>query len=225
MDNYTIPNQPLKQSESKYKIPPIVANKFFVTEAVEYFIKPLGLESGRDLFDPQNKNTEGKTEKEFSGGRISKLGTPIACPFTLILANQQSIVNNNQVTTPIGVHLDDTLITLTQNKKLITTSIQGNILGNVVEYIGLDDYKINIQGRYNFSNGRYNQDEIKTLFKELNRDKPYGVECWYLTQFGITDIIITDYDFPQVEGQFSTQYFTINAISFFKQRITNYIIK
>lgn len=249
MANYPIPNEPLKRADGgEYVIPsdplttntikypiPRISVPLLITEGIEYFIKPIALERGREAFDPQNKPIEGTTEKELSNGRISKLGTPVACPLVLIIQRTKETFTSPEETPDImlsvngptstinGIYLDDTLITVTQNKQLVTTNIQGSLNGAVVEYIGMDNYRISINGRFSFSNGRYNQDQVKSLFNNLNLVKPIGVSCWYLSQFGITDIIITDYEFPQAEGQFSTQYFTINAISFNKERIKSIV--
>lgn len=133
----------------------------------------------------------------------SKLGTPV---YSNIIFNK-SIVNGWD-----DFIINDCLITVNQAKKIITTEIQGRD-GTVKEYIGMDDFQIQIVGRLN---GAYNvnpRSETKQLKQILDAGQPLALTSWWLQNLGITDIVIKSYNFPQTEGEYSTQYFSIDAIS------------
>lgn len=119
----------------------------------------------------------------------------------------------------ISVNIPTVLFTVTQTKNIITTPIQGRN-GTVKEYISDGDYKINIKGVITNSNGKYPQFKIdkglttvNDLFQMCQLNKSLTVNSWYLWQFCIYELVITDFEFPQLEGQYSSQPFEINAIS------------
>jgi hypothetical protein len=121
--------------------------------------------------------------------------------------------------TKISVQIPTVLFSVTQTKNIITTSIQGRN-GTVKEYISDGDYKINIKGVITNSNGKYPQTQIdkglstvNDLFQMCQLNKALTVESWYLYQFCVYELVITDFEFPQLEGQYSSQPFEINAIS------------
>ena len=101
---------------------------------------------------------------------------------------------------------------VSQSKKIVTTEIQGRD-GTVKEYIGLDDFQIQITGRLN---GTYNvnpKERTRQLKTILSAGQPLEITSWYLQNLDITDIVVKDFNFGQTEGEYSTQYFTINALS------------
>lgn len=119
----------------------------------------------------------------------------------------------------ISVNIPTVLFTVTQTKNIITTPIQGRN-GTVKEYISDGDYKINMKGVITNSNGKYPQFKIdkglttvNDLFQMCQLNKSLTVNSWYLWQFCIYELVITDFEFPQLEGQYSSQPFEINAIS------------
>ena len=133
----------------------------------------------------------------------SKLGTPV---YSNIIFNASVVGGWSDFV------INDCLITVNQAKKIITTEIQGRD-GTVKEYIGLDDYQIQIVGRLN---GTYNvnpRSETKDLKTILDSGQPLAITSWWLQNLGITDVVVKDYNFPQTEGEYSTQYFSISAIS------------
>ena len=111
------------------------------------------------------------------------------------------------------------LFNVTQSKQIITTSVQGRN-GTVKEYISDGDYQINIKGVLPGYNNIYpdatsqgSSNIMPDFLRVLQLNKSLSVNSWYLHQFGIKEMVVTSYNFPQVEGQYATQAFEINAIS------------
>ena len=143
---------------------------------------------------------------------ISKqLGTVV---YSAVIFNAGTSLNDNGTikdTWPDYI-VQDCLIRVSQSKKIIVTEIQGRD-GTVKEYIGLDDYQVQITGRINGAYGVNPKEETNLLKKVLDAGQPIAITSWWLQNLGITDIVVKDFDFPQVEGEYSTQYFSINAMS------------
>jgi hypothetical protein len=142
---------------------------------------------------------------------VSKLGTVV---YSNLIINAGVILDNNGVVVDRweDFRIDDVLLTISQSKKIITTEIQGRD-GTVKEYIGLDDFQIQITGRLN---GGYNvnpKELTRQLKKILSAGQPLELTSWYLQNLDITDVVVKDFNFGQTEGEYSTQYFTINALS------------
>lgn len=110
--------------------------------------------------------------------------------------------------------IDTVLVAVKQRKVVVKTPIQGRN-GTVKEYIANDDYQITIRGAISDpSPSRYPEEEVQRLHQlcEVQRDIP--ITSRFLNEvFGITNIVITGYSFPQVEGMYNTQLFQIEAIS------------
>lgn len=129
------------------------------------------------------------------------------------------------------INIPTALFTVSQRKNIVTTPIQGRD-GTVKEYISMGDYQVTIRGVLAGKNGIYprnsnvstvGQNTLDDLKKALVLNKQLKVNSWYLRQFDIYYLVITDFDFPQVEGQYSTQAFSITALSDmpFELNITN----
>ena len=141
----------------------------------------------------------------------SKLNTIV---YSNVIFNAGVILDENgvQIDKWDDFRIDDVLLTVSQSKKIITTEIQGRD-GTVKEYIGLDDFQIQITGRLN---GTYNvnpKELTRQLKIILSTGQPLEITSWYLQNLDITDIVVKDFNFGQTEGEYSTQYFTINAMS------------
>ena len=108
---------------------------------------------------------------------------------------------------------DAVLITVSQAKKIIRTEIQGRD-GTVPEYVGMDDYKIQINGIITGSNGVRPVDEISTLKKMLDVPVAIDVACDYLNSLGIHSLIVDSYELAQAAGGYSYQAFSIACSSF-----------
>lgn len=105
-------------------------------------------------------------------------------------------------------------------KNIVETPIQGK-RGEVVEYIGQGNYRVNIKGVIAGNNGVYpdRRDEfngvnnVTNLIRMCELDVELDVNSWFLNQFGITKLVIYDFNIPQMEGEYSTQTFEIFAKS------------
>lgn len=141
---------------------------------------------------------------------VSKLGTVV---YSNIIFNAGVILGENGVADIWDdFRIDDVLLTVSQSKKIITTEIQGRD-GTVKEYIGLDDFQIQITGRLNGSYNVNPKELTRQLKIILSAGQPLEITSWYLQNLDITDIVVKDFNFGQTEGEYSTQYFTINALS------------
>jgi len=142
---------------------------------------------------------------------VSKLGTAV---YSNVIFNSGQVLNDFgfAVSSWADFRIDDVILQVSQGKKIITTEIQGRN-GTVKEYIGMDDFQVQINGRLNGAYGVNPKTETKQLKTILDAGQSLAITSWWLQNLGITDIVVTGYSFAQTEGEYSTQYFTINAIS------------
>ena len=164
----------------------------------------------------------------------SSLGTPVYSDLTLLgleytdnitgelqkLANDQYRSSTNQPVagnnSGIGIafymNIETVLITVNRAARVIKTPIQGRD-GTVKEYIGLDDASLTINGIITGRNGVYPFGEVARLRRWLDAPVSKGIVARWLGNLNIDNIVVEDYSIPQVEGGYSYQMFTINAIS------------
>jgi hypothetical protein len=144
----------------------------------------------------------------------SKLGTPVMSDLD-IDPKQSSGLPRIQIPT--------VLFTINQKKNIISTGVQGRN-GTVKEYISDGDFNINVKGVLVGDNGKYPKlgfastskggvASVDYLISLFQINKALEVNSWFLKQFNIYSIVITDYNFPQNEGEYSVQPFEFNAIS------------
>lgn len=149
---------------------------------------------------------------------ISKLNTPVYSDFSFDSGSYTDDANNTiQVD---GITFDTVLMAVEQAKNIVTTQISGRD-GTVKEYIGLDDFKITIQGLITGDNGQYPSVEVQTLINILNAPIPLNVTSNFLAYFNIISVVVADYSLPQVEGSNSIQPFAITLLS---DNSINYVI-
>lgn len=133
-------------------------------------------------------------------------------------------------TTSLGIpnlprlNIPTVLFTVSQKKNIISTAVQGRN-GTVKEYISDGDFNVNVKGVLVGDNGKYPRlgfestskggvVSVDYLMQVLKANKAITVNSWYLKIiFGISELVITDYNFPQNEGEYSVQPFEFNAIS------------
>ena len=109
--------------------------------------------------------------------------------------------------------IDLALFSVNQTKNLVMTNVNGRD-GTIKEYIGLGDYQINVKGVINGANGVYPQADVDNLMKFLIYDQSIPISSPYLNDiFGVTEIVVKDYELPQTEGGQSFQKFEINLAS------------
>lgn len=117
---------------------------------------------------------------------------------------------------------DTCLFTVTQQKNIVETAIQGRS-GTVKEFIGNGDYLISIRGviagakdRYPLNGNTVNNasvNSVNNLIAMGNAPMELNVNSWYLNMLGIYKMVIYSFHLPQMEGQYSTQFFEIEAKS------------
>jgi len=117
------------------------------------------------------------------------------------------------------IAVDTALFNVTQTKHIVTTPIQGRD-GTVKEYISMGDYHVTIKGVIAGVNGFYPKDTkiqntatVTELLQMCTINKAVTITSWFTLMFNINDIVITNFTLGQVEGEYSTQYFEITALS------------
>jgi len=166
----------------------------------------------------QNNPYEGKPELQVKNVPdlpigTSSLGTPI---YSNLILKPVPIYTDftGKTIYPSGqdIVLNTCIITIDQPIRIVKTEIQGRD-GTVKEYIGKDDAKITINGIITGSNGIYPKLDVYFLKTWLDAPVSKQITAWWLDNLGISQIVIDSYSFPQVEGGYSYQMFSISAIS------------
>lgn len=141
----------------------------------------------------------------------SPLGTPVvinlkfaSVEYTDLLTGRQKFTNE--------LTFDTVLCTVSQAKRIVRTEIQGAD-GTVKEYIGLDDYNVQINGIICGDNGRYPAAEVDALKRMLDAPVAIPVISSYLNRLGVYNVVVQDYSLPQEAGGYSKQDFSIMALS------------
>lgn len=196
---------------NEYQIPKV--NTLKVQDAVSeaafslaYFAGLQGLkitEAQTSPFIVPEGNLQDSPEPKF----ISKLGTVV---YSNLIINGGTDPNTGFVWQDFRI--DDALFVVTQTKRIVETEITGKD-NPVVEYIGLGAYQIQVTGRIVGAYNVYEKELVATLKKIFDLGQPLAVSSWYLQNLDITDVIVKDFDFGQAEGEYSTQYFTVNMQS------------
>lgn len=152
---------------------------------------------------------QGVTKDQSKIGRLSKLGTPI---FSDLQFTATDIYGNGEVIQHIPV--DTVLFTVRQEKKIVETDVAGRD-DAITEYIGKSKYIINIKGVIASGKpGVYPWDEVMNLRAFLDYEQSLGINSAFLNDiFGVSEIVIFDYDVPQLEGEQSQQRFEISCKS------------
>jgi hypothetical protein len=141
----------------------------------------------------------------------SALGTPVVIDLAFGEATYKDFVSGNTLKTPF-IKFETVLCTVTQAKKIIKTEIQGRD-GTVKEYIGMDDYQVNINGIIAGENRVYPKSIVLQLKAVLDAPVSIPIYSDFLNNLGIFSVVVNDYTLPQVAGGYSKQDFSINAIS------------
>ena len=110
---------------------------------------------------------------------------------------------------PIGT----CLFTVSQNKNIVKTIIQGQN-GTVKQYIADSDFEIKIQGAMFAPVGGYPDAQMKDLQQFCRLGVTLEIVSPFLNDyFNIYNIVIESYDFPQEMGSQSKQPFSLNCCS------------
>ena len=111
------------------------------------------------------------------------------------------------------MNLETVIITVSRSFNIIETVIQGRD-NSVFEYIGANNHELSIQGVITGGNGIYPRDEVNRLKAWLDAPVAKPIRAWWLDNLGITDIVVSSYNVPQIVGGYSYQTFSISAKSF-----------
>lgn len=140
----------------------------------------------------------------------SALGTPVQS--NVIFQQGEYTLFDGTIQTWNTLRFDAVLISVSQAKKIVKTEIAGRN-GTVKEYVGLDDYSIQITGVITGANGQHPAGEVESLKRMLDAPISIAVSSKYLQNLGIFSIDIESYELGQQAGGYSYQNFTINATS------------
>ena len=168
------------------------------------------------VFEAEDKNFEDFSYEVDEAEKQSLLNTPVYDTLSfgyiseLEKNNYFDIEGNELSYNP--VQIDVAIVTVSQTKNTVTTAIQGKN-GTVKEYISDGDYIINIQGILWNKTKTYPVDQVQKLITICKIPGSIRVFSDFAEYFSIHDIVITDYNFPQIEGVRNQQTFTINALS------------
>lgn len=110
------------------------------------------------------------------------------------------------------IKIPSALITLSQTKNVIETSVQG-LDDTIKEYVSEGSWNVNIKGIILGSNNVYPKDLVKDLIDILRASAALRINNWYLEQFGIYNVVVIDKNIPQEAGGYSQQIFEFNAKS------------
>lgn len=105
-----------------------------------------------------------------------------------------------------SVEFINALLTVDQAKNIVRTSIAGRN-GQVIEYVGLNNYTIKLSG--NIVGKVYPKEQIKTLIGVIKMPNTLDMFSKYLEMFGIFSVVVTNYTMPQVEANESLQQLSI----------------
>lgn len=117
------------------------------------------------------------------------------------------------------ITLIDCVMTVTQEKNIITTALQGRD-GTIKEYISDDDYRIELRASVQpppDENGFappdiYPIDELKELLEMFRASESIEVQNDFITLFGIDSVVLQSYSFEQ-ETDRNRQYFHATLLS------------
>ena len=145
------------------------------------------------------------------------LGTPIMSNLIFGDPNQNpnyyTDLSGNQIPYK-SLTLDLVLLTVSNNKNIVKTVIQGRN-GTIKEYISDGDYQIELKGIISDKNNRYPESIIQKLINIINIPSEIPVTSDFLQLFGINYVVIDPSSMPQTEGFRNQQEFTITMYSDF----------
>jgi hypothetical protein len=162
-----------------YNVPSILENPLLLNTAING-LKQFAFFNNVTVLDAQENNfviNAGTAPDVPSSQFISKLGTVV---YSNLIFNAGKIIEAGVVVDQWeDFRIDDALFVVNQSKKIITTEIQGKD-GTIKEYIGMDDFQIQITGRISGDYNVYEKDKVKTLKRILSAGQPLAITSWYL---------------------------------------------
>lgn len=140
----------------------------------------------------------------------SKLGTPVLT--NLVIEAAQYTDENGTTRNFPRLTFDTVLMTVANSKEIVKSKMQGR-RGTVKQYIALGDYDVTINGIITGSNGVYPKQDVSDLKNMLEANIALNVSSWWLQIWDVDQIVVEDYEIPQISGGYSYQPFSIRASS------------
>jgi hypothetical protein len=152
----------------------------------------------REISDLSFNMTTGNSDKP----PVSMLGTAVFADVILSTKDES-----------LKMQLIDVLVTVDQTKNIVKTAIQGRN-GTVKEFISRGDYMVKLQGRLvsPFSMA-YPKEQVADMIFLAELNESLKVVSEFLQLFGIYEIVIDNYSFPQREGFQNIQLFELSCVS------------
>lgn len=141
----------------------------------------------------------------------SMFGLPVYSNIKIDPFNYDTLSGEN-VSIKDSITIDTVLMTITQSKNIVTTPIQGRN-GTVKEYVSDGDYQIDISGTIVSKSNNYPTQDVNTLVQICKSPVALTIISEYLQYFGIHDVVIQDFSFPQTQGFRNQQEFSISCLS------------
>jgi hypothetical protein len=160
----------------------------------------------RTIFLPIN----GKENDDWDELNVGQLGNPVYSNLTF---DAKTYIYNDKETTVGELVINSVIISVSQSKNIVKTSIQGRS-GTVKEYICDGDFSISVDGQIIDPDALvYPEKRVKELVKLLNIPMELAVTSEFLLRFGIFNVVVDSYSFPQQKGSRNVQPFTLSLSS------------
>ena len=159
---------------------------------------------------------QGQAQPESDSYEISYLGTRVYSWLQLGEADRTQNSYRNDAGAIVNydsLRLNEVLITVSQQKNIVKTQVAGRS-GTVKEYIADGDYAIQVQGFLVNANPNIRpKDRIETLLQICKAKASVKAYSNFLNLFGISDLVIESYNFPQKAGFWNVQPFELTCVS------------
>lgn len=141
----------------------------------------------------------------------SYLGTPVLSNLVFAAGSYQL---KGETINFEGLRIDTILMTVNQVKNIVKTPVAGRN-GSVKEYISDGDFVIGLQGAIVNETGgsAYPRESMQILMDLLRAPVALQFTSNFLDFLGTFDLVVTDYNIPQIKGQRNMQVFQVNCLS------------
>lgn len=198
-------------SEKNYTVNEIAKNQ------AKLIIKGFGLGALKSKVFSNPGDTNQRTLEEIAreegkeGNYNGSFGLPVFDILTLIGFSYNT--SDGKTVSVSDLDIGTALIEVNQIKNIVTTNTQGRN-GSIKEYISDGDFVLNIKGVLT-SNAQdsYPEELAKLLLSFCAAPVSFGVASNILKKFGIQEIVIKEYSFPQIEGMRNTVPFEMQCLS------------
>lgn len=141
----------------------------------------------------------------------SLLGTPVYT--RVVLRRSADTVTANDISGDGYIKLDNAIVVARQTKNIVTTSVHGKS-GTIKELISDGDYMIDITARIISQYGNVSPvDQVNNLSKLLKEENELVIDSDFLQLLGVTYVVVSSYDFSQVEGSRGIIDFKMSLLS------------